>query len=159
MEDTPIQHTEIPFPNLLESMRSTLATVFGMYVLAHGYHWNVTGSTFAQDHDFFGEVYNDLWSSIDDYAEQIRILGSFAPGSLQRFASLSALPDITGIPTSSSWMYKNLASANKLVLEKLYEATSIADHQDKRGLVNFLEDRITYHDKLGWKLQSFAPAQ
>jgi starvation-inducible DNA-binding protein len=65
---------------LVERLKVVLATTFSLYLKAHNYHWNVTGPNFAQYHDFFGEFYTEIHSSIDTTAEEIRILGSFATG-------------------------------------------------------------------------------
>ena len=40
-------------------------------------------------HDFFGDLYAELHGSIDDIAEQIRTLDSFAPSTLGRMIELA----------------------------------------------------------------------
>lgn len=139
---------------LITEMKVTLSSVFSFYLKAHNYHWNVTGPDFAQYHKFLEEVYEGLWNSVDSYAEHIRTLNSYAPGSLGRFSELSLIADETTIPSGVSMMSK-LAQDNTVILEQLYKTVSLAEIEGKRGIINFLEGQIDYHDKLAWMLSSF----
>ena len=139
---------------LITEMKVTLASVFSFYLKTHNYHWNVTGPDFAQYHDFLGKLYEEVWDSVDLYAEHIRPLNSYDPGSLGRFSELSLIADETTIPSGVSMMSK-LAQDNTVILEQLYKTVSLAEMEGKRGIINFLEGQIDYHDKLAWMLSSF----
>ena len=76
---------------LISQMKVILATSFSFYLKAHNYHWNVTGPNFTQYHEFFGDIYTDVWESLDTTAEEIRKLGSFVPGSLTRYLEISRI--------------------------------------------------------------------
>jgi starvation-inducible DNA-binding protein len=52
-------------------------------------------------------------------------------------------------------MFARLARDNDTVIATLYETRSIADQLGQFGVVNFLEDRITAHEKHRWMLKSF----
>jgi starvation-inducible DNA-binding protein len=52
--------------DLIEQMKVVLADSFVMYTKAHGYHWNVEGTLFPMLHDFFGDIYAEVYGSIDD---------------------------------------------------------------------------------------------
>lgn len=139
---------------LIERMKVLLASTFSLYLKAHNYHWNVTGSDFGQYHDFFGDLYEELHGSIDTTAEEIRKLGAFAPGALSRYMELSVVADETSIPEPAI-MFARLANDNDAVIRVLYEARSIADEVGAFGTVNYLEDRISTHEKHAWMLKSF----
>ena len=53
---------------------------------AWGFHWNVSGSDFAQYHALFGEIYESLSDSIDPIAENIQKIGFDAPFDIREFA-------------------------------------------------------------------------
>ena len=89
------------------------------------------------------------------YAEQIRTLDSVAPGGLARYYELSVIDDANDVPAGVQ-MLRNLSIDNGKMLDELYAAAEMAEALNKRGIVNFLEDRIMYHDKLGWMLRSFS---
>jgi starvation-inducible DNA-binding protein len=140
--------------NLEETMKRLLASTFSLYLKAHNYHWNVTGPNFAQYHDFFGDFYEEVHGSVDTTAEEIRKMGAFAPGSLSRYTELSMVEDELAIP-EAAMMFRRLSRDNKVVLGLLYQAVGLAEQENRRGLVNYLEDRISTHEKHQWMLDSF----
>lgn len=139
---------------LVERMKVLLASSFSLYLKSHNYHWNVTGPNFGQYHDFFGELYAELHASIDTTAEEIRKLGAFAPGALTRYSEMSVIEDETMIPEPAI-MFSRLANDNDAVIRILYEARQLADEAGAYGTVNYLEDRISTHEKHAWMLKSF----
>jgi starvation-inducible DNA-binding protein len=139
---------------LVEKMKVLLASTFSLYLKAHNYHWNVTGPDFGQYHEFFGDLYEELHGSIDTTAEEIRKLGAFAPGALTRYSEMSVIEDELMIPESAI-MFARLANDNDKVINLLYEARAIADEINAFGTVNYLEDRISTHEKHAWMLKSF----
>ena len=139
---------------LIEEMKKLLASSFSLYLKAHNYHWNVTGPNFGQYHEFFGELYEEIHASIDTTAEEIRKLGDFAPGSLSRYSELTVIPDETTIPETSV-MFRRLAADNDAVIGVLYTAKGMAEEQNKVGTVDYLESRISIHEKHAWMLKSF----
>lgn len=139
--------------DLIERMKGLLATSFSLYLKAQNYHWNITGINFAQHHEFLGDYYTEVQTSADQYAEQLRMMGVYSPGSLKRFSELTSISDEISIP-STKFMYVRLASDNKLFLNELNEIRDLADTYKLRGLVSFLESKIEYHDKMQWMLEA-----
>lgn len=142
---------------LVEQMKTVLATVFSFYLKAHNYHWNVTGPNFDQYHTFLGTVYTDAWGSVDLYAEHIRAMGSFAPGSLKRFSELTKISDEVAIP-NAKFMFIRLAADNEVLLDELRTAATMAETLKEHGILNFIEGQIDIHETLQWKLRSFEEA-
>jgi starvation-inducible DNA-binding protein len=139
---------------LVDKMKVVLASAFSLYLKAHNYHWNVTGQNFKQYHDFFGQFYEDVHASIDLYAEHIRALKAIAPGSLKRFSELSIISDEIAVP-SPKFMFVRLSQDNERFLAELREARNIADSLNEFGVVNFLEDRIDFHEKMQWMIDAY----
>ena len=69
---------------LISAMKIVLGTTFALYSKTHGAHWNVEGPLFPAYHQLFGDLYTEIWASIDDIAEQIRQLDAYGPQSLER---------------------------------------------------------------------------
>lgn len=139
---------------LIEQLKIILGSAFSFYLKAQNYHWNVTGPNFAQYHDFFGELYEEVYESVDAIAEEIRKHNEFAPGSLARFSELSVIDDEVNIPETTQ-MFKRLANDNLLILNEYYKARKAAEEIGAYGTVNFIEDRISVHEKHQWMLNSF----
>ena len=139
---------------LIDKMKVVLASAFSLYLKAHNYHWNVTGQNFKQYHDFFGQFYEEVHDSVDLYAEHIRALKAVAPGSLKRFAELTIISDEIAVP-SPKFMFVRLSQDNERFLAELREARNIADSLNEFGVVNFLEDRIDFHEKMQWMIDAY----
>lgn len=143
-----------PKAQLSERLKVILASAFSFYLKAHNYHWNVTGPNFGEYHDFFSKVYTDVHSSVDLYAEHIRALGYYSPGSLSRFSELSLISDEVSVP-SPKFMFVRLGSDNLLLINELKAVAAMADDMNERGLLSTLETQIQVHEKLQWMLNSY----
>lgn len=138
---------------LIEDMKVVLATMFAFYLKSHYFHWNVIGKDFVQLHEFFGNLYESIFDSIDNIAEHIRALGEFAPGSFKRYQELSEIKDELGVPEAEE-MISRLLKDNQKVINVLNIAFKSATAANKQGLANFLSERIDAHEKHAWMLSS-----
>jgi starvation-inducible DNA-binding protein len=136
-------------------MKKLLADTFALYLKAHNFHWNVEGADFAQYHDFFGDLYEEVYSAVDPTAEQIRTLDTYAPGSLSRFSELTDIEDEMMTPDARE-MCRRLLVDNQKVLTTLNMTFKIANNFDKQGIVDFIAARIDAHEKHAWMLRSFS---
>lgn len=143
--------------DLVEALKVSLADTYAFGLKAQNFHWNVTGSNFAQYHAFFGGLYDDAADAVDVIAEGIRTLNAFAPASFVRFKELATIEDETKIPEALS-MISKLADDNQKVLVSLNKAYELAEKNKNYGISNFLQDRITTHEKWAWQLRSFIKA-
>lgn len=139
---------------LIEKLKIVLASAFSLYLKAHNYHWNVTGQNFGEYHNFFSEYYTAVHASVDLYAEHVRMLGAYSPGSLKRFLELTRIADETAIP-GAKFMFVRLASDNQLFLNELRDLADMAETMGERGLVATLETQIQYHEKMQWMLTAY----
>lgn len=137
---------------LVTSLKKVLANTFVMYLMAHNFHWNVEGSEFSQHHDFFGNLYTELFGAIDQIAEHVRALDAYAPGTLMRLKELSNINETETILDAKN-MYQNLLNANQKVIDSLKETYTLAGDTEV-GLSNFVQDRIDIHQKHGWMLRA-----
>lgn len=138
---------------LPDLLKTALADVFAFYLKTQFYHWNVEGPDFYQYHKLFGKIYEEVQSSVDMLAEQIRTLDEYAPGSLTRFKELTTITEDTVIPNNLV-MAKNLLKENQKVLLSLTAAYNKAEEDGKLGISNFLQDRIQAHRKHEWFLRA-----
>ena len=135
------------------SLQKTLADVFTMYFKAHTFHWNVEGPDFSQYHDLLGNIYEEVYGSIDLLAEHIRQIDAYTPTSLKQLSGLTVVTeDETVMPALQ--MIKSLMDANSMVLASLMLSYRDADAASELGLANFLQDRIAAHQKHAWMLKA-----
>lgn len=135
------------------SLQKTLADAFTMYFKAHTFHWNVEGPDFKQYHDLFGDIYEEVYGSVDLLAEHIRQIDAYTPTTLKQLSGLTVVTeDETVMPALQ--MVKSLMDANSMVLASLMLSYRDADVASELGLANFLQDRIAAHQKHAWMLKA-----
>ena len=138
---------------LIDELKKVHADAFTFYLKAHFYHWNVEGSDFPQYHDFFQNLYQEVFASIDSLAELIRTLDSYAPGTLTRLKELTTIEETDDVPDAKTMMTR-LLQENNILRASLLTAYKTADTTGEVGISNFLQDRIQAHEKHSWMLRS-----
>lgn len=129
------------------------ASEFSFYLKAHAFHWNVEGENFLQYHDLFGKIYEDVYGSIDDFAEKIRSLGTYMPGSYTRFSMLSKIEDEQDI-LDKDQMVKELYLDNEKMIIILKRLFDLSEGNGEHGFSDFIAGRMDAHRKIGWMLRA-----
>ena len=138
---------------LIEKLKILHASNFSFYLKLHFFHWNVEGPNFPQYHELFGDLYADIHGSVDNYAEHLRALQAYAPGSLGRFSALSVVSDqFETLPASQ--MIRVAMEDNTKVMFLIGELDKLANEAGEIGLSNFLQGRMEIHRKHQWMLRA-----
>lgn len=138
---------------LQKALKVAFASEFTYYLKAHNFHWNVEGMFFKQLHDLFGGIYEEVYGSIDDFAENIRKTGAYTPGSLERFSMLSRVDDENGVPDAKGMVSELLEDSEKMI--GIYKMTfKYAERLNEQGLCDFIANRMDAHQKHAWMLRS-----
>ena len=146
MEETPV--------DLITSLRILLSNTVTVYHRAHGYHWNVKGINFAAYHEFFQEIYEDLYGSIDPTGEWLRKLEEDSLCGLSDFMKNRTIEDPVIMPMNAIQMVKDLYNAIEALEESTENCLEIATEEDEQGLINFLSERIDMLEKWEWQLKA-----
>jgi starvation-inducible DNA-binding protein len=141
-------------PELVECLADTLGNAVHLYYKAQGHHWNVTGRDFAQFHDFFSEIYEDVYTMIDPTAENMRKLGAMAPYRLEDFANLSQMDDMD-CGADAMMMVQDLYAANNVMIMTLDNCFAVASSVNEQGVADFIAARIDAHKMWRWQLAAF----
>lgn len=136
---------------LTNDLKTLLADSVTMYFVAHGYHWNVEGADFSQYHELFATIYEDVYSSIDIIAEDLRKLDEYAPFTLSKFIDLRTVESVEVAPNPKA-MAKALLKVNEGVLVTIGKAFTSANKANEQGIANFLAERDDMHKKWRWQL-------
>jgi starvation-inducible DNA-binding protein len=140
---------------LQQAAKVAFATEFSFYLKAHNFHWNVEGSDFKQYHDLFGGIYEEVYGSIDAFAEQIRSLGTYVPASYTRFSMLTQIDDETQILPRQA-MVEALIVDNEKTVKILKLVFQQSEANQEYGFSDFIAGRIDAHRKHGWMLRASA---
>ena len=140
---------------LQQAAKVAFATEYSFYLKAHNFHWNVDGSDFKQYHDLFGVIYEEVYGSIDAFAEQIRALGTYVPASYTRFSMLTQIDDETQILPRQA-MVEALIVDNEKIVKLLKLVFQQSEANQEFGFSDFIAGRIDAHRKHGWMLRASA---
>jgi starvation-inducible DNA-binding protein len=140
---------------LQKAAKVAFASSFAFYLKAHNFHWNVEGSDFYQYHKLFGKIYDEVFESIDVFAEQIRAIDSYVPGSFTKFSMLSLIDDEDAVLTKEGMLVELIEDNEKLIkiLKMVFKASEEAVEP---GFNDFIAGRIDAHKKHGWMLKASA---
>jgi starvation-inducible DNA-binding protein len=109
--------------SLQKALKIAFASEYAFYLKAHYFHWNVEGPNFPQYHELFANIYEEVYGSIDKFAEEIRATGTYTPGSFSRFSILSQIDDETEVLPAEAMLVELLQDSDKL--EEIYHAFSL----------------------------------
>ena len=138
---------------LSDNLKVLLASTQAFAIKTQNFHWNVEGSDFPQYHAFFDALYGDVNATIDPIAEYVRILGSYTPGSLTRYAELSMIQDQIKIPRAQLMFTESLQDCEtmcELVVAMFDEATN----ERQQGIANYMAELQDLYGKKAWFIRS-----
>ena len=138
---------------LVQGLNQLLAETYVVYLKTQNFHWNVTGPMFYSYHLLFESQYKELAGAVDELAERIRALGSFAPGSFAAYEKLSKIKEETNLPKALH-MISLLRDNNKMVIETIKKILPLAEAADDEGTADLLIKRLGIHEKSVWMLES-----
>jgi starvation-inducible DNA-binding protein len=114
-------------------------------------HWNVVGPHFEDDHEFFGDLYNELSDEADLFAERIRAL---------RLNPLSRLVDLLTetklqeyeLPMTARQMQKNMLKDYEYISAEMTRFIEETDHDAvTQDIITGSQRQI---DKRAWMMRS-----
>jgi starvation-inducible DNA-binding protein len=138
---------------LQQALKIAFASEYAFYLKAHYFHWNVEGPNFPQYHELFAKIYEEVYGSVDKFAEEIRATGSYTPGSFTRFSILSLVDDETEILPAESMLLELLQDSDRM--QEMFRIVFLAAEElGMHGLSDFLASRQDAHAKHSWMLRS-----
>jgi len=136
-----------------KGLSKSLANLHALYLLTQNCHWNITGIHFSALHTMLEDQYTELATAIDDTAERIKALDSYAPGSIKQYAGHLEIKEIHH-QESTDIMLSYLVDGHTKVIDMLRRVLRDAESANDDGTVDFLGTRIASHEKILWMLKS-----
>ena len=141
--------------NTKAALQVILADTFVFYFKVHTYHWNVEGANFGEMHGFFGGIYEDLYGTVDMWAEELRALGEYAPGSLMELYNRKNINEDVVKPSDVRTMLQNIKNANEIMIANLNVLFDVATKENIQNIANIAADRLDKHRKSGWMVDAY----
>jgi starvation-inducible DNA-binding protein len=139
---------------LCDSLNQVLADSYALMSLTHLAHWNVEGAGFFALHTAFQTQYEELFTAVDEIAERIRSLGTYAIGGLGKFAQVARMPEFASPLTQEDYV-KRLIAAHEKLLADAAVARDLAGGANDAESQDLMIGRITLHQKTVWMLKSY----
>ena len=138
---------------LIKTMKVAFASEYAYMLKAQFFHWNVEGSNFPQYHALLDTIYSEVQDKIDEFAENIRKLGTYTPASFDRFNMLSRIEDETNVLPAEQMLAELYQDCEHMI--KMFQVVyKLAEANNEFGLANFYADRQDAHAKHCWMLKS-----
>jgi starvation-inducible DNA-binding protein len=135
------------------ALKTAFASEYSFALKAQNFHWNVEGENFYQYHKLFGKIYNEVYDSIDPFAENIRKVRAYTPASYTRFSMLSAIQDETQILEAPEMCAELLSDSDKMA--EIHRLTfQLSEEAGEHGLSDFLAGRQDAFRKHSWMLRA-----
>ena len=141
-------------PSLADSLNLVLADSYALMSLTHLAHWNVEGQGFFALHTAFQTQYEELFTAIDEIAERIRALGSYAIGGLGTLANAAGMKEFAS-PLAQEQYVKALLAANEKLVKDAMVARDLAGEANDPESQDLMTERVTLHQKTIWMLKSY----
>lgn len=114
-------------------------------------HWNVVGPHFEDDHEFFGELYDELSETVDLFAERVRALKSTPISRLADILKETTLAEYE-LPMTARQMQKNMLRDYEHISNEMAEFAEItADDVVTQDIIVGEKRQI---DKRAWMLRA-----
>ena len=139
---------------LAEKLNLVLADSYALMSLTHLAHWNVEGPGFFALHHAFQTQYEELFTAVDDIAERVRAIGSYAIGGLATLADAARIREFKS-PMSQEDYVEALVAANEKLVADACVARDAAGNANDPETEDLMIGRITLHQKTIWMLKSY----
>lgn len=149
-----------PAQSPAQALQGLLKDTYALYLLTHNYHWNVEGPKFVSLHTLFEQQYTEMFTAIDEIAERIRALDSYALPNhyndiLEAVANLSnPLAKERNKDAVADRMIANLIALHERVVAAAQAAKAAAGAAEDEESEDIAIARIQVHQKALWMLRS-----
>jgi starvation-inducible DNA-binding protein len=140
--------------HLANKLNVLLANYSIFYQNTRGYHWNIKGEKFFELHLKFEELYNDLFTKIDEVAERILTLGHAPAHSYSEYKDLSDIEE-SGKVTDGRQAVEGVLHAFQTLLVMQRELLELSGDADDEGTNALMSDYIREQEKLVWMYSSY----
>lgn len=139
---------------LAEKLNVLLANYSIFYQNTRGYHWNIKGEKFFELHLKFEELYNDLFTKIDEVAERILTLGYAPNHKYSVYNQVSGIKESDQVSDGMSAVENILTSFQKIIsLQR--EILDLSEDANDEGTNALMSDYIRAQEKLVWMYSAF----
>ena len=147
-----VSRENTPDSPVVQALRQQTANAFVLYANYKHYHWQTFGPLFRDLHKLFDELALEVFSTVDEFAERVRMIGQNPPAHLLESASLANVP-ATAANTTMREMVEEAQRNLLIVISEMRKGAKVADEHDDPGTVDLFSKAVQIHEKHEWFLR------
>jgi starvation-inducible DNA-binding protein len=128
-----------------------------LYTKLHRFHWYVKGPHFFTLHEKFEELYEEAAATIDEFAEQLLIIGGSPVSTLKEYLEVATIEETTQKLTAEE-MVQVVVKDFEQIISELKAGMEIAEENNDEVTSDMFLGLIGKLDKHNWMLKSFLGA-
>lgn len=137
---------------VVQQLQLQIANAFVLYMNYKHYHWQTYGPLFRDLHLLFDEFAQAVLTTIDDFAERVRMIGQDPIAGPQEVMATASVKVAARRQTMREMIEE--ADTNLLsVIKEMREGARTADEADDPGTVDLFSRHVQIHEKHEWWLR------
>lgn len=137
---------------VVEHLQEHLANSVVLWLNYKQYHWQTYGPLFRDLHKLFDDLAEEVFHTIDDLAERIRMIGQDPVSDLESIGKAAKVCSAGQASTMRDRVQE--ANTNTMIMIKhLREAFQVADDAPDPGTADLLAKIVQIHEKHEWFLR------
>lgn len=141
-----------PGNDVVVALQRQVANAFIVYLNYKHYHWQTFGPSFRDLHRLFDEFATEVYGTIDEMAERIRMIGQDPVSRIEEIQDTATI----GSAKKSSTMRQMIEEADQnalVTIKEMREAIKTADEADDPGTADVLTRFVQIYEKQEWWLR------
>jgi starvation-inducible DNA-binding protein len=141
-----------PNDAIVTSLQKQVANAFILYLNYKHYHWQTFGPLFRDLHRLFDEFAEEVYLTIDEMAERVRMIGQNPVSRIEEFLQTASIASAK----QSNDMREMIREADQnslQIIKEMREAIKIAENNDDPGTADVLIKFVQIHEKQEWWLR------
>ena len=141
-----------PNDETVQALQVQVANAFIIYLNYKHYHWQTFGPAFRDLHLLFDEFADDVYKTIDELAERIRMIGQNPVSRIEEFLETATIQSAKQSSTMRS-MIEEADENAKTVIREMRAAVKTADEADDPGTADVFTRFVQIYEKQEWWLR------
>jgi starvation-inducible DNA-binding protein len=153
-----ISQTNHPQNPVVESLQTQLANSFVVYLNYKHYHWQTFGPLFRDMHRLFDELAAEVYETIDEFAERIRMIGQNPLSRLEELIANSTVKSAAK-NTDMREMIKEAQGNAVMIIKHMRGAIKMCEDADDPGTADVFTRHLQIYEKHEWFLRDILETQ
>lgn len=141
-----------PNDAIVTDLQTQVANAFILYLNYKHYHWQTFGPLFRDLHLLFDEFAEEVYNTIDELAERVRMIGPNPVSRIEEFLQTASIKSAA----QSDDMREMIREANRnsmQIIKEMRQAIKTADNGDDPGTADVFTRFVQIHEKQEWWLR------